>query len=193
MLGFHHFSKCIMQPTEGVQWCVFLLHMMPLMIGSGAAGMMEMLPSLKTRSNLILTLTALQMVKTLALHWWSKTFLTSMFTPCANFLFHITCITLAFFHPGLTTLNTINRYNCKLLLAVIDENHRGTYDFIYLPIDFKVSHSFSPKYNVWTCIKILGADSCSVCLPQNKCNVGYAFINMTDPQHIIPFYKVTQE
>ena len=25
---------------------------------------------------------------------------------------------------------------------------------------------------------------------QNKCNVGYAFINMIDPQHIIPFYQV---
>jgi hypothetical protein len=25
---------------------------------------------------------------------------------------------------------------------------------------------------------------------QNKCNVGYAFINMTNPQHIIPFYQV---
>lgn len=25
---------------------------------------------------------------------------------------------------------------------------------------------------------------------QNKCNVGYAFINMINPQHIIPFYQV---
>lgn len=28
------------------------------------------------------------------------------------------------------------------------------------------------------------------CLLQNKCNVGYAFINMTEPSQIIPFYKV---
>jgi len=47
-----------------------------------------------------------------------------------------------------------------MLLAAIDEKHRGTYDFIYLPIDFK-----------------------------NKCNVGYAFINMVSPSHIIPFYE----
>lgn len=47
-----------------------------------------------------------------------------------------------------------------MLLAAIDEQCRGTYDFIYLPIDFK-----------------------------NKCNVGYAFINMIDPQQIIPFHK----
>jgi hypothetical protein len=31
------------------------------------------------------------------------------------------------------------RYTSKMLLAAIDESHRGTYDFIYLPIDFKVS------------------------------------------------------
>lgn len=35
--------------------------------------------------------------------------------------------------------NCIIRYTSKMLLAAIDERHRGTYDFIYLPIDFKAS------------------------------------------------------
>lgn len=56
--------------------------------------------------------------------------------------------------------NIPNKYTSKMLLAAIDEQHRGTYDFIYLPIDFK-----------------------------NKCNVGYAFINMIDPLQIVPFYQ----
>ncbi|KAG6480018.1 hypothetical protein ZIOFF_063495 [Zingiber officinale] len=34
--------------------------------------------------------------------------------------------------------NIPNKYTSKMLLSAIDENHRGTYDFIYLPIDFKI-------------------------------------------------------
>ncbi|KQJ94515.1 protein MEI2-like 5 isoform X1 [Brachypodium distachyon] len=56
--------------------------------------------------------------------------------------------------------NIPNKYTSNMLLAVIDETHEGTYDFFYLPIDFK-----------------------------NKCNVGYAFINMASPAYIVSFYQ----
>lgn len=35
--------------------------------------------------------------------------------------------------------NIPNKYSQKMLLAAVDERHRGKYDFFYLPIDFKVS------------------------------------------------------
>ncbi|GJM91034.1 hypothetical protein PR202_ga07369 [Eleusine coracana subsp. coracana] len=56
--------------------------------------------------------------------------------------------------------NIPNKYTQKMLLDVIDETHEGTYDFFYLPVDLK-----------------------------NKCNVGYAFINMISPSFIVSLHK----
>ncbi|CAL0328354.1 unnamed protein product [Lupinus luteus] len=38
------------------------------------------------------------------------------------------------------------RYTSSLLLAAIDENHKGSYDFLYLSIDIKVSTSFTSAW-----------------------------------------------
>jgi len=54
--------------------------------------------------------------------------------------------------------NIPNKYTQKMLLQAIDVKFRGTYDFFYLPIDFK-----------------------------NRCNVGYAFINFIDAKSIVEF------
>ncbi|OMJ67496.1 hypothetical protein SteCoe_35320 [Stentor coeruleus] len=55
--------------------------------------------------------------------------------------------------------NIPNKYTQKMLIQAIDRNFTGTYDFLYLPIDFK-----------------------------NRCNVGYAFINFVDYRVIPAFF-----
>lgn len=63
---------------------------------------------------------------------------------------------------GRTTVmirNIPNKYDLPLIAQTIDKNHKGKYDFFYLPIDFS-----------------------------NRCNFGYAFINFTDTKFIKDFY-----
>lgn len=56
--------------------------------------------------------------------------------------------------------NIPNKYNQQMLLEEVNNRHQGTYDFFYLPIDFK-----------------------------NRCNVGYCFVNFLDPKYIVPFVE----
>lgn len=74
--------------------------------------------------------------------------------------------------------NIPNKYSQKMLLAAVDERHKGQYDFFYLPIDFKVrSFIFPNRTNDYFFYL------------QNKCNVGYAFINFIDCKNIVSFYE----
>lgn len=53
--------------------------------------------------------------------------------------------------------NIPNKYTQKMMLRLIDQSFKGSYDFFYLPVDLK-----------------------------NKCNVGYAFINFINSKESIP-------
>eukprot|EP00635_Sarcinochrysidales_sp_CCMP3193_P013657 CAMPEP_0118896598 /NCGR_PEP_ID=MMETSP1166-20130328/4385_1 /TAXON_ID=1104430 /ORGANISM="Chrysoreinhardia sp, Strain CCMP3193" /LENGTH=1178 /DNA_ID=CAMNT_0006835657 /DNA_START=54 /DNA_END=3590 /DNA_ORIENTATION=+ len=56
--------------------------------------------------------------------------------------------------------NIPNKYTQQAVLDEINVKFKGCYDFFYLPIDFK-----------------------------NKCNVGYAFINLVDAKDVARFYR----
>lgn len=55
--------------------------------------------------------------------------------------------------------NIPNKYDVRMMTKQIDANHKGRYDFFYLPIDYK-----------------------------NHCNVGYGFINFIHPVYILDFF-----
>ncbi|KRH92299.1 meiosis protein mei2 [Pseudoloma neurophilia] len=60
--------------------------------------------------------------------------------------------------------NIPNKYNCDMLLDMINEYFWGQYDFIYLRMDFF-----------------------------NNCNVGYAFINFLSNKNVIDFYNIVNK
>ena len=57
--------------------------------------------------------------------------------------------------------NIPNKYNINILFNEINSSYYGKYDFLYLPLD-----------------------------PSNKCNLGFAFINLVDPLQILLFVEI---
>jgi hypothetical protein len=53
-----------------------------------------------------------------------------------------------------------NKYQIKTIIEEINQDFNNKYDLFYLPLDY-----------------------------ENKCNLGFAFINFIDPMHVVLFYN----
>jgi len=60
--------------------------------------------------------------------------------------------------------NIPNKYSQVTLVETVNQSHKGRYDFLYLPIDFR-----------------------------NQCSIGYAFINLRTKQDVLSFYQAYHE
>lgn len=62
--------------------------------------------------------------------------------------------------------NVPNSISLNELLDILDQNYEGLYDYVYLPIDFEV-----------------------VLFNKNKCNLGYAFVNLLNQRVVASFVQ----
>lgn len=65
-------------------------------------------------------------------------------------------------------------------------------DFLFLIQALRGFQRLKPCFEIYLFTnfwRVLSLISCYLSFVQNKCNVGYAFINMTSPTRIVPFYK----
>lgn len=83
--------------------------------------------------------------------------------PCRNdpaFIIHPERVGLALDSRTTCMIRNIpNKFTQKMLVELLNEDHFGTYNFVYLRMDFK-----------------------------NRCNAGYAFVNFSTSQNLISFY-----
>ena len=94
--------------------------------------------------------------------------------------------------------------HCNEQIGDGDDQPLSSYDFVYLPIDFKYfPSSYIPSFfflNVFSIyvsalryftglIFINALITLQMLTHSNKCNVGYGFVNMTSPEATLRLYK----